>query len=131
MKTIIKITLIIFMSLCSSFGHAELIKTLLGDTKPKQINVDPTSLYVRTVWPDGINTVGQAITYILEPSGYKLLLDYPAPSDAYKLANEPIPPIAKIHRTMPVIDAIQILIGTDNFIFIDHRNKLISFSRSK
>lgn len=103
----------------------------LVNSEPVRVNVDPLSLYVRTVWPEDVKTVSAAVSYLLEPTGYRLTLNYPAPSDALKLAERSIPPIAKLHRTMPMVDAIQLLIGLDNYVIIDHRNKLVSFSRSK
>lgn len=93
--------------------------------------LDPLSLYTRTVYPEDVKTVGDAARYLLEPSGYRLVTNYPAPKDAVSIAGESIPPIAKIHRTMPVIDALQILIGNDHWIIIDRNHKLISFSEKK
>ncbi|MGF1803889.1 hypothetical protein L4C31_01390 [Aliivibrio sifiae] len=47
--------------------------------------------------------------------------EYPAPKDANTLLAAPIPMTAKLHRTMPVLDAIQLLIGTDNTILLDKK----------
>ena len=93
--------------------------------------MDPLSLYARTVYPEDAKTVGDAARYLLEPTGYRLVTNYPAPNDAVSLAGERIPPIAKIHRTMPIIDALQLLIGTDHWIVIDRNHRLISFSEKK
>lgn len=129
---------LILIPLCN-VSYAEVLGTIkeavtpsfLKSERPQKLDVDPLSLYARTVWPEDVTTVGAAVSYLLEPSGYKLALNYPAPSDALRLANGSIPPIAKLHRTMPVVDAIQLLIGLDNYVIVDHRNKLVSFSRSK
>lgn len=93
--------------------------------------LDPLALYARTVYPEDAKTVGDAARYLLEPTGYTLVTAYPAPGDAIQLANSRIPPIAKVHRTMPIIDALQLLIGNDNWIVIDRNHKLISFSEKK
>ena len=97
----------------------------------EQIPVDPLSLYARTVWPEDVKTVEEAVRYLLEPTGYILVTGYPAPFDAADLVKQPIPPIAKLHRTMPIIDALQIMIGLDNYVVVDHANRLVSFSGSK
>lgn len=102
----------------------------LSDTETKK-EIDLLSVSVRTVWPSDVKTVGQATEYILETIGYKLVVTYPAPSDAISMANKPIPSLAKIHRTMPIIDAIQLMIGLDNYVIVDHDHRLVSFSRKE
>lgn len=102
------------------------------DQQPeKPYILDPLSLYARTVYPEDVKTVGEAARYLLEPTGYRLVTAYPAPSDAVRLVNERIPPVAKIHRTMPIVDALQLLIGTDHWIVVDRNHMLISFSEKK
>lgn len=136
---LIRTLLIVVLIPTCTITHADVLETIkeavtprfLKSDKPQKVDVDPLSLYARTVWPEDVNTVGSAVSYLLEPSDYRLALNYPAPSDALKLASGPIPPIAKLHRTVPIIDAIQLLIGLDNYVIVDHRNKLVSFSRSK
>ncbi|WP_134460079.1 hypothetical protein [Pseudomonas aeruginosa] len=111
-----------FLVLMPAFAMAK-------DEQP--IQIDPLSLYARTVYPEDVRTVGDAARYLLEPTGYQLVIAYPAPKDAISIYQRKLPPIAKVHRTMPIIDALQILIGNDNWIVIDRNHKLISFSESK
>ena len=113
------------LALFPMLAFAQDVKT----TKPYIL--DPLSLYARTVYPEDVNTVGDAARYLLEPTGYKLVTAYPAPNDAISLVNSRVPPIAKVHRTMPIIDALQILIGNDHWIVIDRNHRLISFSEKK
>ncbi len=91
--------------------------------------VDTLSIYVRVVFPDDIKTIRDAVTYLLEPTGYRLVTHYPAPRNAELLVNKRLPPIIRIERTMPVIDALQILVGVDNTVVVDPAHKLISFSK--
>lgn len=91
--------------------------------------VEPLILSVRTVWDQDITTVGQAAMWVLGSTGYRLKTDYPAPEWSEKVAEKPIPPTMTIKRTMPIIDALQLLIGTDNTVIVDRRNKLISFEQ--
>ncbi len=99
------------------------------DEKPMPL--DPLAVWVRTVYPEDVTTVGEAVRYLLEPTGYRVVVAYPAPSDAISIVNSRVPAIAKVHRTMPVMDAVQLLIGNDNWIVIDRNHKLISFSEKK
>ncbi|HDZ55289.1 hypothetical protein LCGC14_0393340 [marine sediment metagenome] len=100
-------------------------------SEPTRIEIDPLSLYARTVYPESVTTIGGAARYLLEPTGYTLAIEHPAPADARTIGNRAIPPIAKLHRTMPIIDALQILIGTEKWIVVDRHNKLISFSEKR
>lgn len=99
------------------------------DNDVRQSEIDLTTVSVRTVWPEEVKTVRQASQYILDTIGYRLVTEYPAPTDANKLANQKMPPIAKVHRTMPIIDVLQMLIGFDNYVVVDHAHRLVSFTK--
>jgi hypothetical protein len=120
LNTLIKAIVIAFMLPALAFAQDE-----------KPIALDPLAVWVRTVYPEDVTTVGEAIRYLLEPTGYRVVVAYPAPSDAISIVNSRVPAIAKVHRTMPVMDAVQLLIGNDNWIVIDRNHKLISFSEKK
>ena len=45
------------------------------------------------------------------------------------MAQSTLPPAIKMHRTMAILDALQLLIGTENTVIIDKRNHLISFKK--
>ncbi|WP_225760272.1 pilus assembly protein PilL [Leclercia sp. Marseille-Q4284] len=92
--------------------------------------VDPLTVYMRTVWPEDVKTVRQAVDYLLEPTGYRLVTSYPAPREAALLVDKPIPAIAKMHRTMPVLDALQLLAGLDSYVVVDHVHHLVSFQKN-
>lgn len=98
---------------------------------PRYQFIDPLTVYMRTVWPEDVTTVRQAIDYLLEPTGYRLVTRYPAPREAALLVDKPIPPIAKIHRTMPVLDALQMLVGLNNYVVVDHAHHLVSFQKNR
>lgn len=91
--------------------------------------IDPLRGYVRMVFPDEISTVRQAVTYILEPAGYRLITNGGAPLDSDSIVDKGIPVNGRIARTVPVIDALQILAGTANTIIIDPSHKLLSFEK--
>lgn len=92
-----------------------------------QTSIDPLTLSVRTVWGPEIKTVRDAVDWVIEPTGYRFTTRYPAPRAAAAIARRTLPPVIKMHRTMPIIDALQLLAGVDNTVVIDKRNRLISF----
>lgn len=102
------------------------------DVKPAiHQEIDPMSLWVRTSYPVGTDTIGQAVQYLLEPSGYRFVTNYPAPRDALRIGSLAIPQEARIVRTMPVIDALQMLAGRNATVLIDHNHKMISITEEK
>jgi len=111
-----------------SYNYAALPQ-LNSNNDVRQSDIDLTTVSVRTVWPENAKTVREASQYILDTIGYRLVTEYPAPSEANKLADQKIPPIAKVHRTMPIVDVLQMLIGFDNYVVIDHAHKLVSFTK--
>lgn len=97
---------------------------------PRYQFVDPLTVYAYCL-AGGCKTVRQAIDYLLEPTGYRLVTSYPAPREAALLVDKPIPPIAYVHRTMPVLDALQLLVGLDNYVVVDHAHHLVSFQNNR
>lgn len=91
-------------------------------------DVDTLHVSARTIYPPELKTVGDAVDWLLEPLGYHVVVDYPAPSSAKTLLAKPIPTAAKMHRTMPVTHALQLLIGEGNSLVVDREHRLISFS---
>lgn len=91
--------------------------------------VDTLLVSVRTIYPPELVDVKDAVDWLIEPLGYYVVTEYPAPDSAKLILAQPIPPVAKMHRTMPVLDALQLLIGIDNTIIVDKTHRLISFAR--
>ncbi len=91
--------------------------------------VDPIDLSVRTIYPPELTSVKDAVNWLLQPTDYHLLTDYPAPKSSKTIIEQKIPAVARMHRTMPILHAIQLLIGEDNTIIIDRKHKIISFGK--
>lgn len=100
-----------------------------GLFSPVYADIDPLSVYVRTDYPPTVKTIQDAAGYVLAPTGYRFISDYPAPLDADRIGSSRVPPVAKIHRTMQIIDALQLLVGQQYYIVIDRNNRLISFTQ--
>ena len=91
--------------------------------------VDTLQVSARTLFPPQMNTVEEAALWLLEPLGYHIVKDYPAPKSASAILAHAIPTAARLHRTMPVTHALQLLIGQDNTLIVDKEHKLITFSQ--
>lgn len=91
--------------------------------------VDTLQVSVRTIYPPELVDVKDAVDWLLEPLGYYVVTEYPAPDSAKLILAQSIPPVAKMHRTMPVLHALQLLVGSDNTIIVDKKHRLISFAR--
>lgn len=106
-----------------------LLSSFSACAAPMLSEVDTINVAVRTIYPPEITTVEGAANWILEPLEYKIITEYPAPSTASLILSQPIPAVAKMHRTMPVLHALQLLIGEDNTIILDKKHRLITFGR--
>ncbi|MDC5711161.1 hypothetical protein [Vibrio europaeus] len=103
--------------------------SFVANSAPLLPEVDTLQVSVRTVYPPEITNVKGAVEWLLEPLEYHVITDYPAPSTAKLILSRPIPTVAKMHRTMPVTHALQLLIGQDNTIIVDKKHRLITFGR--
>ncbi|HAS6111701.1 TPA: hypothetical protein I7139_21425 [Vibrio vulnificus] len=112
-----------------AIGLLHALCALPTQAAPRLPDVDTLQVSVRTIYPPELSTISQAVDWLIEPLGYYVITDYPAPESAKMLLAQPIPPAAKMHRTMPVLHALQLLIGEDNTIIVDKQNRLITFSR--
>ena len=119
--------LILILLLLSPYTYAAPIVT--SNVPSTNIPIDPLTLSIRTVWGPDIKTVKDAVHWIIEPIGYRLVTSYPAPKESATMAQSTLPPAIKMHRTMAILDALQLLIGTENTVIIDKRNHLISFQK--
>jgi hypothetical protein len=89
----------------------------------------PNALRVqtRTAWPADVKTVGEAVRYVLAPTGYTLLLGAPAPREAAAIASQAISPQAIRQRTLPIDEALLAIAGPGIRLIVDQRNRLVSF----
>nr|WP_257214484.1 hypothetical protein [Vibrio coralliilyticus] len=106
-----------------------LASTSVAKAAPLLPEVDTLQVSVRTIYPPEITTVQGAIEWLLEPLEYTVITEYPAPDSAKLILSQSIPAVAKMHRTMPVTHAVQLLIGEDNTIIVDRKHRLITFGR--
>jgi type IV pili sensor histidine kinase/response regulator len=102
-----------------------LLLIFITNTANAKSTFDPLEIHIRTLYPKEMNTISQALDYLLEPIGYEVSVQYL--DNARDIIDLPITPMARQAKTMAIYDAIQALIGQGNVIVVDHDNKLISF----
>lgn len=90
---------------------------------------DPLNLSVRMAIPNTTTTVGEAVMYVLAPTGYKLVVGLPASQDAVDIALNAVPPDAFDGRVMSAANALLLLIGPHHRLLVDPVHKLISFDK--
>ncbi len=112
------------LMLALSLGLSSYAQANTPTYSPHQI--DALQVTVRTALPASVVTIGDAIRWYVEPMGYYLLSKHPAPDSAAALLRQPVPQRAMMHRTMPLLHAVQLLIGESNTIIIDKKHKLIT-----
>jgi type IV pili sensor histidine kinase/response regulator len=96
------------------------------DISPERQEIDPLRVIIDFSFPQGIETVGEAIYLLIEPSGYRL--DIKENDIVYLLFEMPLPQIHKHLGPVRFNEAVAILSGkgfTPNF---DETLRLISFT---
>lgn len=94
----------------------------------EQVEIKLSQLNVRAVYPSEVKTVGDGVKWLLQPTGYQIITEYPAPKSVKTVLSKPVPKAAEVNKIMPVLNAVQLLIGEKNTIILDEENRLISFS---
>lgn len=89
--------------------------------------ISPLNIYMRTTWPPYVKTIEDAALYALAPTGYRLDIATEASASAESIVNDRIPLDARLNRTMPIIDALQLLIGPQRWVIVDPAHKLVTF----
>lgn len=130
MVKIMKLIAILVFVFCASGVNAneyvESSRYVEVDISPKMKDVDPLQVIIDFSFPQGIETVGEAIHLLISPSGYQL--DVKEDDIAYILFEMPIPEIHKHLGPIRFNDAIAILSGKGFIPNFDENLRLISFT---
>lgn len=92
-------------------------------------NYNALKMQTRTIYPDEIVSIEGAMVYLLEPSGYQLVV-YPvvntAPKESSVIVAQALSPLARTREVMTIEKALLQVIGNENALVVDHEHKLIS-----
>ena len=89
---------------------------------------DPLNAQVRFSLPDSVDTVGQALTYFLAPSQYRLTTLPPASPKAREGLHSALPFPLPIQRVLTVKQALLAVTPEAWGLVIDRENKLVSLA---
>ena len=90
---------------------------------------DPLSGLVTMTFPNSVAHVGQAVSTLLEPSGYRLADTGAAPPERATLLSLPLPEAHRALGPMPLRLALQTLVGPAFVLVEDSAHRLVSFER--
>ena len=96
---------------------------------PTQEQVQLLSAIVNVVFPASVITVGQAVEYLLQPSGYRLAPQDTAEPSRATLLNLPLPEPHRVLGPMPLQTALETLVGPAFRLVEDPVHRLVSFER--
>ena len=88
---------------------------------------DPLSGLVTMTFPNSVTQVGQAVSALLEPSGYRLADTRAAAPEREKLLSLPLPNAHRALGPMPLRLALQTLAGPAFVLVEDPVHRLVSF----
>ena len=96
---------------------------------PTQEQIQLLSIFVDVAFPASVITVGQAVEYLLQPSGYRLAPQDTAEPSRATLLNLPLPEPHRVLGPMPLKTALETLAGPAFRLVEDPVHRLVSFER--
>ena len=114
------LSILVFLTLFGCSGNKFMVAPATKDAG--------LEMFTRMYLPEGIETVEEAVRYVLMPTGYILALNCPAcPSEAKTIAQDPISPLALKSELTTVRRAIALILGHDAGMVVDEKNKIMTF----
>jgi type IV pili sensor histidine kinase/response regulator len=128
----------LFSSLVLSFAlapHAYAESTQLGryltvDNKPRVAQVDLLSQAFQVRFPASVQTIGDAMEYLLKQSGYSLVPEAKRSSELKIALSKPLPAVDRDFGPMKLKDGLATLAGPVFVLVNDPLNRMISFEIS-
>lgn len=96
-------------------------------TTPEVDQINPLMTVVSFAFPPTVTTVGQAVTYTLEQTGYSLVDASKLPDAAKIMLALPLPSIQRRFRYVTVQTALKTLAGTAFVLMVDPINRQVTF----
>jgi conjugative transfer region protein (TIGR03748 family) len=122
---------VVLLALCTSLSHAQLTQEMGQSASEVRAGValamNPLRLQVQLRLPAEARTVGAAVRYLLEPSGYRLI--GAASQDAQVILARPVPARVRSPALVAIDDALLRVAGEDVRLVVDHANRLVTFER--
>jgi len=99
--------------------------------RPNKNQVDLLSAVVTRYFPEHVNTVGAAVTLLLDGSGYRLLSETLAESNRIHLFAMPLPEVQRQVGPLSLRQALELLGGPAHRLVIEPTYRLVSYELIK
>ncbi len=120
----LKIFSIASLSLCSLLTEAanmtQINRYASVENKPLLSQVNPLLTVQHIHFPKNVITVGDALTYWIQHSGFKLVDEAQLPSALKALMTAPLPQVDRTLGPLTVQDGLSVLVGQDVFTLIQN-----------
>ncbi|MGE5515983.1 MAG: hypothetical protein ACM31D_09185 [Bacteroidota bacterium] len=91
-------------------------------------SAQPLERLTRTRIPPSARTVEQAASWLLEPSGYHLVLVCDGcPSEAVEIGRKPVSPLGLKPQITTIKRALVLVAGSEVRLLVDDKSRLVSF----
>lgn len=113
-----------------SSAYAEVTQVgryLTAENKPKAAQVDLLSQEFQVRFPISVQTVGEAMDYLLKQSGYSLIPEAKREEALKVVLRKPLPAIDRDFGPMKLKDGLETLAGPVFVLVNDPLNRMISF----
>lgn len=112
---------------CFASNNLQIGRYLTTTNKPLTAQIDLLSQIIQVCFPQNVQTIGDAMNYILRLSGYSLVSNE-CMNKAFKMTlTKPLPAIDRHFGPMPLKDALTTLMGHAFFLVQDPLNRIIDF----
>ena len=90
------------------------------------------SAQVRFLLPDNVKSVEAAVTHFIEPFGYEVQMNAPAPAESIDILHQSIAAsLPKRGSLVTIKEAILAVVPKNVHLIIDEKAKLIAFEQSR
>lgn len=90
---------------------------------------NPLKTVIRVTFPEEVRTVGQAMVFLLKPSGWRLATGPGVDPAMATLLNQPLPAVQRTLENCPLWHALTVLAGPETFLMEkDPPNRTIAFT---
>lgn len=114
-------------TLWADIHHTATGRYLSVENKPTAVQADLLSQTLQIHFPASIQTVGEALAYVLRYSGYSLVAPEKQSGDVKNTLQKPVPPINRSLGPMSLRNALLTLMGPAFTLIDDPLNREINF----
>lgn len=128
-KKLYLLLLLIFSSTCFSEETTELSRYTTVKNQAARAQINPLLMTVQVHFPQSVQTVGEAMEYLLRYSGYALVDPATMSEDAQQMLTQPLPIVDRSLGPLSLQEALEVLAGKHVFQLVqDPLHRKVSFT---